>query len=37
MNVIKKTLVAIALCGAALCSFAADVKAYVEADALPDA
>ena len=37
MNIIKKTLVAIALCGAVLCSFAADVKPYVEADALPDA
>ena len=37
MNIIKKTLVAIALCGAVLCSFAADVKPYVEADALPNA
>ena len=37
MNVFRKTLVAIALCGAALCSFAADVKPYVEADALPNA
>ena len=37
MNILKKTFVAIALCGAALCSFAADVKPYVEADALPDA
>lgn len=34
---IKKSLIAIALCGAALCSFAADVKPYVEADALPNA
>lgn len=37
MNILKKTFVAIALCGAALCSFAADVKPYVEADALPNA
>lgn len=37
MNIIKKTFVAVALCGAALCSFAADVKPYVEADALPNA
>ena len=37
MNMIKKSLIAIALCGAALCSFAADVKPYVEADALPNA
>ena len=37
MNILKKTFVAIALCGAALCSFASDVKPYVEADALPNA
>ena len=37
MNVFRKAFVAIALCGAALCSFAADVKPYVEADALPNA
>ena len=37
MNVIKKTLVAIALCGTALVGFAGDVKPYVEADALPNA
>ena len=37
MNILKKTFIAIALCGAALVSFAADVKPYVEADALPDA
>ena len=37
MKVLKKTFVAIALCGAALCGFAADVKPYVEADALPNA
>ena len=37
MNIFKKTFVAIALCGAALYSFAADVKPYVEADALPNA
>ena len=37
MKVLKKTFVAIALCGAVLCSFAADVKPYVEADALPNA
>ena len=37
MNIFKKSLIAIALCGAALCSFAADVKPYVDADALPDA
>ena len=37
MNVFRKALVAIALCGAVLCSFAADVKPYVEADALPNA
>jgi len=37
MNILKKSLIAMALCGAALCSFAADVKPYVEADALPDA
>lgn len=37
MNIFKKSLIAIALCGAALVSFAADVKPYVEADALPNA
>jgi acid phosphatase (class A) len=37
MNVFRKALVAIAICGVALCSFAADVKPYVEADALPNA
>ena len=37
MKVLKKTFVAIALCGATLCGFAADVKPYVEADALPNA
>jgi acid phosphatase (class A) len=37
MIVLKKSFIAIALCGAALVSFAADVKPYVEADALPDA
>ena len=37
MNILKKSIIAIALCGAALCSFAADVKPYVDADALPDA
>ncbi|MBR6831858.1 MAG: phosphatase PAP2 family protein [Fibrobacter sp.] len=37
MNVFRKAFVAIALCGAALCSFAADVKPYVDAEALPNA
>ncbi|SHL79758.1 acid phosphatase (class A) [Fibrobacter sp. UWT2] len=37
MKVLKKTFIAIALFGAALVSYAADVKPYVEADALPDA
>ena len=37
MNILKKTFIAIALCSATLCGYAADVKPYVEADALPDA
>ena len=37
MNILKKSFIAVALCGAALCSFAADVKPYVDADALPNA
>ena len=37
MLYLKKTFAAIALCGAALVSFAADVKPYVDADALPNA
>jgi acid phosphatase (class A) len=37
MNILKKSLIAMALCGAALVSFAADVKPYVDAEALPDA
>ena len=37
MNFIRKSLIVVALCGAALCSFAADVKPYVDADALPNA
>lgn len=36
-NLIKKVFVVVAFCGASLCSFAADVKPYVEADALPNA
>jgi len=37
INLIKKTFIVVAICGASLCSFAADVKPYVEADALPNA
>ncbi len=37
MNILKKSIIAIALCGATLCSFAADVKPYVDADVLPNA
>ena len=37
MNFIRKSLIAVALCGATLVSFAADVKPYVDAEALPDA
>ena len=36
-NLIKKVFIVVAFCGASLCSFAADVKPYVEADALPNA
>ena len=36
-NLIKKVFIVVAFCCASLCSFAADVKPYVEADALPNA
>lgn len=35
--ILQKSILALAICGAALCSFAADVKPYVKADALPNA
>ena len=37
INLLQKSILALAICGAALCSFAADVKPYVKADALPKA
>ena len=37
ITLFKKSIFALAVCGAALCSFAADVKPYVKADALPNA
>lgn len=37
ITLFKKSIFALAVCGAALCSFAADVKPYVNADALPNA
>jgi acid phosphatase (class A) len=35
-TILKKTFIAIALCGATLCSFAAEIKPYVSEDALPN-
>ena len=37
ITLFKKSIFALAVCGAALCSFAADTKPYVKADALPNA
>ena len=37
ITLFKKSIFALAVYGAALCSFAADVKPYVKADALPNA
>ena len=37
IRILPKTIFALAICGATLCSFAADVKPYVKADALPNA
>lgn len=37
ISLIKKTFAAVAFCGLTLCCFAADVKPYVNADALPNA
>ncbi len=37
IRILQKSILALAICGAALCSFAADVKPYVKADALPNA
>ena len=37
ITLFKKSIFALAVCGATLCSFAADVKPYVNADALPNA
>ena len=37
IRILQKSIFALAVCGAALCSFAADVKPYVKADALPNA
>ena len=37
ITLFKKSIFALAVCGAALCSFAADAKPYVKADALPNA
>ena len=37
IRILQKSILALAICGATLCSFAADVKPYVKADALPNA
>ena len=37
ISLLQKSIFALAVCGAALCSFAADVKPYVKAEALPNA
>ena len=37
ITLFQKSVFALAICGATLCSFAADVKPYVKADALPNA
>ena len=37
ITLLQKSVFALAICGATLCSFAADVKPYVKADALPNA
>jgi len=37
INLFQKSIFALAICGATLCSFAADAKPYVKADALPNA
>ena len=37
ISLFQKSIFALAVCGAAFCSFAADVKPYVKAEALPNA
>jgi len=37
IRILQKSIFALAICGATLCSFAADAKPYVKADALPNA
>ena len=37
ITLLQKSVFALAICGATLCSFAADAKPYVKADALPNA
>lgn len=37
ITLLQKSVFALAICGATICSFAADVKPYVNADALPNA
>ena len=37
IRILQKSILALAICGAALCSFAANAKPYVNADALPNA
>ena len=37
IRILQKSIFALAICGATLCSFATDVKPYVKADALPNA
>lgn len=37
ITLLQKSVFALAICGATLCSFAADAKPYVNADALPNA
>ena len=37
INLLQKSIFALAICGAALCGFAANAKPYVNADALPNA
>ena len=37
IRILQKSILALAICGATLCSFAANAKPYVNADALPNA
>lgn len=37
IRILQKSIFALAICGATLCSFAADAKPYIKADALPNA